>query len=339
MGRIRTSRIKLISEIGEIVGYKSGLAATRDELGRFVPERYEDLWLGPDEAIIVVRAEVVEELVTAMLFGLGNIESSVPTPPGIALFHRYKDDPARLSALYRVMELTPDFLGQALLEAQERGSKTIDPRAFVEEAQRVAGDDGRQIAIELLLDMNRALHRSPWTQVRRVDWRDEAKLRALYQSESLETYYGNFLDQRYIDFLGRNFDDIDHVNWRKFEALTCEFFDRQGFHVEIGPGRNDGGLDARIWPTKDDTSKPPALIVQCKRQKRKVDKMVVKALWADVVEEEADSGLIVTSTAVSPGAKRVCQVRSYPIETADRETLRTWIAEMRTPDAGIFMAE
>ena len=48
---------------------------------------------------------------------------------------------------------------------------------------------------------------------------------------------------------------------------------------------------------------------QCKRQKEKVGKVVVKALWADVQHEKASPGLIVTTSRLSPGAKEVCAAR------------------------------
>ena len=100
----------------------------------------------------------------------------------------------------------------------------------------------------------------------------------LFRSEGLPDQQGVYFDQRYIDFLNRNFDQIDDVNWRKFEALTAEYFSRQGFQVDIGPGRNDDGVDLRVWPSMDSPDKPPAIIVQCKRQKAAICKVVVKAL-------------------------------------------------------------
>lgn len=66
---------------------------------------------------------------------------------------------------------------------------------------------------------------------------------------------------------------------------------------------------------------------------------MVKALWADVVAEQAKSGLVVTSSALSPGARKVCTARGYPIKAADRETLRRWITAMRSPSAGVFLGE
>jgi restriction system protein len=59
----------------------------------------------------------------------------------------------------------------------------------------------------------------------------------------------------------------------------------------------------------DNDSAPPAILVQCKREKKKVSKVVVKALYADIINERAESGLIVTYTTLSPGAEKVCRAR------------------------------
>jgi restriction system protein len=79
------------------------------------------------------------------------------------------------------------------------------------------------------------------------------------------------------------------------------------------------------------------MLVQCKRQKAKIEKVVVKALWADVVAEGAESGLIVTTSSLSPGSANICKARAYPIEQANRETLKTWIQQMKTPGEGVFL--
>ncbi|AHN24415.1 restriction endonuclease [Lysinibacillus varians] len=175
--------------------------------------------------------------------------------------------------------------------------------------------------------------------MRQIEWQDIAELKELFQSESLETLYGKFIDQRYIDFLSHNFDSIGNINWRKFEALTCEFFEKQGYYVEIGEGRNDDGIDARVWLKEEEVSGPPTILVQCKRYKTTIEKMVVKSLWADIQEYGAESGLIVTTSSLSPGAEKVCTARNYPITQANRDTLKTWLNVMRTPYKGVFMAE
>jgi len=99
-------------------------------------------------------------------------------------------------------------------------------------------------------------------------------------------------------------------------------------------------VDVRLWrDTEAGSGTRATVLVQCKRERRKVTKTVVKALWSDVVEEHAASGLIVTTSAFSRGARQTRNARGYPILEADRETLRRWIVAMRSPGAGVFLGE
>ena len=72
------------------------------------------------------------------------------------------------------------------------------------------------------------------------------------------------------------------------------------------------------------------ILVQCKRQKAKIDKVVLKSVFADVLEERADTGLIVTTSTLSPGAETTRTARNYPVEAADRSTIRKWIGKLRS---------
>ena len=106
--------------------------------------------------------------------------------------------------------------------------------------------------------------------------------------------------------------------------------------VELGPGRNDDGVDVRVW--KDDqahSTDSPHFIIQCKRQKRKIEKIVVKGLYADVHFQKADYGLIVTSSELSPGAKDTISVRGYPIREVDGKAIRDWLDVLQKPGTGI----
>lgn len=152
----------------------------------------------------------------------------------------------------------------------------------------------------------------------------------LFRSEDLGTLHGHFFDQRFIDYLQANFERLGDIHWRKFEGLAGEFFEREGFTVDIGPGRNDDGVDLRIYPRDAEPERPPLIIVQCKRQKEKIGKTLLKSVYADVVHEGAESGLIVTSSWLSPGTEIMRTARNYPIEAADRDTLRTWVAKLKT---------
>jgi restriction system protein len=176
--------------------------------------------------------------------------------------------------------------------------------------------------------------RSPWSTSEFM-YQDVANLEDLFRSEHLKVEQGTFLDQRFIDYLERNFSEIDKMHWRQFENLKAEYFTREGWNVVLGPGRADGGVDARVFSPED----PLVILVQCKRQQETVGKTVVKALHVDVAYEGARGGLVVTTNRLSLGARSVIRARKYPIEEADRERVREWLTAMRTPDAGAFLAE
>jgi restriction system protein len=338
MGAINFSRAALLGSTSETVGYKAGLALTREELVQRSGD-YAFYLQGEDQAWVRIRSEDYEGLISRILFEVGNIPTPHPMMPGITLFHRYRNDPKRLPIVMQAMELLPEFMSQGMEDAEAAGTRQIDPTPFVKHLEGEFGLEGAAIALAVLDGIMLYQHASPWAGMRLVEWSDTAELRDLFESESLSTQYGTFFDQRYVDFLATSFDLLGNINWRKFEGLTCEFFEREGFYVEIGEGRNDGSIDARVWPREQDRELPPALLVQCKRERRKVGKVVVKALWADVQAEAAQQGLIVTTTALSPGAREVRNARGYPIMEANRETLRVWLERMRTPFAGVFLAE
>jgi restriction system protein len=226
-----------------------------------------------------------------------------------------------------------------LMEEAKRTGKGIDPTQFVRASEKGFGLTGAAMALEFVEEFSVALEQSPWTRIRRIEWTDTAALTDLFESEKVEEPSGGFIDQRFIDYLQRNFESIDKINWRKFEGLVAEFFARAGLYPELGAGRNDDGVDVRVWPSRRARHLPPALLIQCKRQKEKVGKVVVKALWADVEHEGAEAGLIVATTAVSPGGQKVASAHAYPIKVADRATLRRWFEVLRTPYSGVFMGE
>lgn len=339
MGSVHLSGEDFFESLSEIVGFKSGLALGREDLIRLLSkdDRFEEFLTIDDEAYLRLNSVEYEEIVEHLLYRVGVLESSHNIPSAVALHHKYKHDKRLHGIAMEIVSTFTDFLNSVLDRPEVEETKLIDPTPFFDQVMEKYGAEGLEIAIQQVELFHADLVRSPWSQMIRREWRDTVELRDLFESERLDTLYGTFVDQQYIDYLHRNFDDIDRINWRKFEGLTGEYFDRAGFHVSMGPGRNDDGVDVRVWPAENDTHLPPAIIVQCKRQRKAVEKVVVKALYADVLQERADSGLIVTSSVLSPGARKICEARKYPILEADRSAVRQWISELRKPGAGIVI--
>lgn len=337
MGRIRFSAGTLIPSVSEIVGYKSGLALTRQELLDSIPDEDTARLIDEsDRSLVILRSEEFQQIIIDILYGIGNIASANYEWPTDELFSKYRRDSRRRKIARQVVDLFIEFMNSP---SEKSSTGPVDTVGFLMLVLKRYGVAGVRIASEFLNIIRHFMHLDPFTKMRSVDWKDTTQLSGLFESESLTTQYGQFFDQRYLDYLSKNFDSIDKINWRKFEGLTGEFFARHGFHVDMGPGRNDGNIDVRVWQQAAHETSPPAILVQCKREKKKVSKLVVKALYADIIDENAHSGLIVTSTALSPGAEKVCRARAYPIQQANRETLQQWIQVMRTPAKGIFLAE
>ncbi len=338
MGAFIVSSMAIAGYLGETVGYKAGLALTREELGQHLGDTPDvrDAVLVPEDRQVRIRSEELEEAVRELLYQVGNIPTSQPLPPITAVYQRFADDPTRGEILDEVLTRCLETI-QFEIATTPHGSP-LHFHQVLETVTTEFGEPGFEIANAVIEGILLQLHTSPWVPQRWFDWNDTVELRHLFERENLETKYGTFFDQRFVDYLGQNFQKIGDINWRQFERLTAEYFQQVGFRVEIGPGRGDGGVDVRVWDPSYDAAKPPLILIQCKRQVAGVDQVIVKALWADVSHEQAMSGLIVTTSSLAPSADEVRRVRGYPIGVAERQTLREWIEQMRSPGIGTFLA-
>ena len=338
MAGITTSSMEIAGHLGELVGYKAGLALTREELAEHLVDTPDirDAVLVTEDRLMHIRSEEYEQTVSALLYRVGNIPTPQPLFPVHAVYSRFKHDPPHSEILEKVVERCVKLLPGEIRNTPQGGS--LRPGKLLVTIAKEFGSPGLDIVQELFNALALQQHTSPWLPQRSFDWEDSVQLRDLFMSENLETQYGRFFDQRFVDYLARNFQRINEINWRQFEGLTGEFFERAGFQVEMGPGRGDGGVDVRVWSPEDDVEKPPLILVQCKRWQDKVGALIVKALWADVLDEGAQSGLIVTTSALTPGAEDVRKTRGYPITAVERPILQEWLKRLRSPGTGTFMA-
>ncbi len=337
MGAIWMSGAQFVGAIGEFVGYKLGLAVTEDDLQRaLVDAGLADAW--PEEVDVTYRyrSEVYEEVTRTVLVAFGDPDARSMGPSHVLDVLRAVPEPQRALAA-EVMRSTLEIMGP-LIHSAAPGT-AMDPGSLLDEIRRRHGAAGSLIAIKFLERLNASQYVSPWARVRREEWPDLVVLSELFVSEETTASLGRFFDQRFVDYLDANFDNVDSMNWRRFEALVAEYLSRGGWQVDLGPGRNDDGVDIRAWRADSDQAGPATLLVQCKRQGRKIDKTVIKALAADVNWNEADAGLLVTTTTWSPGARTVVETRDYPVLEANRDAVRAWVRQMRTPGASTWLSQ
>ena len=335
MGAITFDPGVLADVLSETAGYKAGLALSVDELCDHLSDTsHVETLVASEKHAVRLRSEDYEDLFYKLLHRIGHTADEYDGDYlGIKLYHKYRETaPGQWEGVQRLfVEIWPRLME----ETRASGATTIDPRPFIRAAHEKYGRLGLDMAVERLEVLDRALRLSPHSAQRYVDWRSPAKLNALFKGDRAEPEFGRFIDQRYIDYLSNNGHKIGDIHWRKFEQLTAEFFDREGYVVELGPGSNDDGVDVRIWQHGKEPGESPHCLVQCKRQRDKVERVVVKGLLADVSFEGADFGLVVTTSELSPGARSTIASRGYPIDEVNKVGLAEWLKKLRTPGTGI----
>ncbi|MFG2407044.1 restriction endonuclease [Streptomyces brevispora] len=338
-----------VEHLSELIGIKLGLAATNDQIKQATKNNFPlvEEYMGTNAEYKAVHSTLSAAVLEN--FGFYGALRAIDQPIVVGINDRLSNFELSVRAAefvigrmyYAAGEARPVNLGPS---AQTAFIILIDvtperTRELIQEAKELAGRELAD-AVEVALDevafrFSRGIIRIGAPE---VAWRDSLALAELFDSESTTATYGKFFDQRFIDYLAANFDQIGEINWRKFEALTAEYFDRQGYEVELGAGRNDNGVDLRIWESGargDDSA--PTIIVQCKREKQKIQKVVVKALAADVKWEGAEQGLLVATADWLPGAREVVKTRSYPVSEVNRTALKEWLIGMRTSGSGLWL--
>jgi hypothetical protein len=130
--------------------------------------------------------------------------------------------------------------------------------------------------------------------------------------------------QELYDHFARRPGDLNRLHWRDFEILLYRIFQNQGFEPELGPGRDDGGVDLRMW--QRDPIGDILTLVQAKRYAagNKIDLTQVAALYGISELESADRALFVTTSSYAPVARRFAARTSGQLELAERRDIVKW---------------
>lgn len=337
MGSIVFAPGTLADGLSETAGYKAGLALSIEELcDHLSGTDYPDLIIDSEVGPVRLRAEDYEALFYKLLYRIGYTTDEYDGDYVRAKrFHKYTKT-GQLEVFQGMLEIYNNVWMDLINKTAAEGKKGIDPTPFLLQCHEKYGEVGLRMALEQIEVMNRAITLSPHSIGRATEWQGAIELKKLFEGSNDTPESGRFIDQRFIDYLSNNHDRLPEMHWRKFEELAAEFFHREGFKVELGPGRNDDGVDVRVWVPDSAPTDEPLCLVQCKRQKSKIEKVVIKGLYADVQYEGAEFGVLVTTSELSPGARTTVQSRGYPIQEIEGGALRKWLTTLRTPGTGII---
>lgn len=333
MGHIIMPAFVFRTALSEDAGVRSGFALTEANMLAHLPAEHH-LREGLETAVVMrVASEDYADTVGDLLHAVGAADQPGMPTLGMRLMRLLDRDWRDLFSLDKMLEL--EAIANHYLRLRNRSAEG-QATLLGELRQIVSGRPGVWDALREAMNFHLAF--SPFF-TRTVDAANQVALDDLFASERLSSDAGRFFDQRFINYLGSQPHRLRDIHWRQFEGLTAEWFERSGYTVDLGPGRNDASIDVRLWNANAAPGAPPAIIVQCKRQERKVERVVVKALYADVLHEQAAAGMIVTTSDISPGAASDVSARAYPITTANRAQVHAWIQAMRKPNAGLIAGE
>lgn len=335
MGSIIFPPQSLADNLSEVVGCKSGLTLSIEGLcDHLSGTGYPDTIRQSEQNIIRIRAEDYETLYYKLLYRIGCMNEECTGIPQVD-FYNFCHGNGLLSEYWVIMKAYGESVEEMIKQAESNNSKSLDPTKFFVKVYGELGELGLDIAQRFLVLLNQAIDLNPHSANRYTQWSTRLSLEKLFSGTHDKPEGGRFIDQRYINYLCNNPEKLPVIHWRKFEELTAEFFYREGYRVELGPGSNDDGVDVRVWRASDSPSDNPLCLIQCKRQKSKIEKVVVKGLYADVTFEGAAYGVIVTTSELSPGARGTISARGYPVREVNHKGLSDWLLKLRRPGTGI----
>ena len=137
----------------------------------------------------------------------------------------------------------------------------------------------------------------------------------------------DLLDHELYTYFGDHPEQLSDLRWRDFEKILAALLGSQGYEVELGPGRNDGGVDIRLL--QRDPIGDILTLVQAKRYSphRKIKLEAVQALHGVSTAEGADRSMFVTTSTYSPSASTFAGRNNVPMVLHTSSDVQRWCVE------------
>lgn len=333
---INSTAAGLTDELSDYVGLWSGLVVTSADVVRLLDRDLassgeSEWWYSPRDWLheapqqwVRVRAEDLESLVMRLLYAVG----ALPSPWN------------QMQLALKFASEHPEIV-ESIPPSHDEDEFPLPVTQWVRFFWFVSsGKPAQTMAAELTELINDFKRRSIidlMFRTQRVSWDGSVPLRELFHLADFgadltaDQASAALIDQRFIDYLHAQPEDLSGMHWRQFEFLVGEFFRRNRYDVHITPPSGDGGVDVRAVRSSGIVG-PELIFVQAKRfgDDRQVGIETVKALWSDIDEAVATRGVIATISTLAPGAKAYCQARRYRLTAAERPMVENWLKALAT---------
>jgi restriction system protein len=322
MGKVHFSTRAFYDSTTEYIGVKSGLLLGRFQIRDILLKHYKDEFLINDnlERYIRLYADKLDDMFLRIRQEIGNLPLISSTKSDYEIIRNYIKKTGDIDSFAKSTGICLHYIYDNPIITNLELAKILEQK------------EGYKKEISLSI-ANIGLERNDQSCVLQPDsksWNGVSNLSDLFDCEIHNENENEFLEQKFLDYLAVNGHEIEKIHWRNFEKFCAEYFNKLGQKVVLGPGTNDGGIDIRVYnPNKIEK---PLILIQCKRYKKenKISIETVKSFYSDVLFEQAQRGLIATSSYIAKGGKKVRDVRGYNIDFAEHNNVRKWAKEMWT---------
>lgn len=164
------------------------------------------------------------------------------------------------------------------------------------------------------------------------------KVREDYLSLYRWQWLKHLAEKKVFDLHGEIFEyfakfpgDLQRLHWREFEELLDAIFKNQGYRTELGPGRNDGGVDLRIY--QHQAIPEVVTLVQAKKYKDPIGLEPVTSIFGIAAMERARKAMLATTSYFEPKARAWAlsteqNIDLPQVELADAPRISGWCAEI-----------
>lgn len=133
-----------------------------------------------------------------------------------------------------------------------------------------------------------------------------------------------FFDERYLEALRKNPNDMRHLSSRDFEKLVAEIFDGFGYEVELTKRTRDGGRDIIAIKRAEVDLR---FLIECKHPdtRKHIGVGPVRELLGVKADEGASKAILATTAYFSKDAKLYFERHPWDLEGRDFEGIMEWL--------------
>lgn len=132
-----------------------------------------------------------------------------------------------------------------------------------------------------------------------------------------------------IEQLQRSPDDLFTISPRQFEEVIADLLSDMGFDVELTPATRDGGKDILAY-MKTDIGKFLCLVEAKQYDKsRPVGVSLIRSLYGTLVDHQATSGMLVTTSRFAKPAQDFQERHQYQLSLKDYSDVVSWLLKYK----------